>query len=181
MSELDLLKRITDDDVKFVSLQFTDLLGTVKSVDLPAQRVGNALDQGVWFDGSSVEGFARIQESDMLLRLDPSTYRVLPWSSPERRRARILCDIYNTDGTPFEGDPRYILKRQLARARGHGLSASTSARNWNSSCCATTTASACRPCRTTWAATSTSRRATKPSACAAPSCWRWKRWALKSR
>jgi glutamine synthetase len=120
MSELDLLKRITDDDVKFVSLQFTDLLGTVKSVDLPAQRIGNALAQGVWFDGSSVEGFARIQESDMLLRLDPSTYRVLPWSSPERRRARILCDIYNTDGTPFEGDPRYILKRQLARAQAMG-------------------------------------------------------------
>lgn len=120
MSELDLLQRIADDDVKFVSLQFTDLLGTVKSVDIPAHRVSNALDQGVWFDGSSVEGFARIQESDMLLRLDPGTYRVLPWSSPERRRARILCDIYNTDGTPFEGDPRYILKRQLARAQAMG-------------------------------------------------------------
>lgn len=120
MPNRDLLQRLTDDDVKFISLQFTDLLGTVKSVDIPAHRANNALEHGVWFDGSSVEGFARIQESDMLLRLDPDTYRALPWSSPERRRARVLCDIYNTDGTPFEGDPRYILKRQLARAKALG-------------------------------------------------------------
>ncbi len=120
MADHDLLQRITDDDVKFVSLQFTDLLGTVKSVDIPAHRLADVLDNGMWFDGSSVEGFARIQESDMLLRLDPSTYRVLPWSAPARRRARVLCDIHNTDGTPFEGDPRYILKRQLARARALG-------------------------------------------------------------
>ena len=94
----------------------------MKSVDIPAHRVPNALEQGVWFDGSSVEGFARIQESDMHLHLDASTYQILPWSAPERRRARVLCDIYNTDGTPFEGDPRYILKKQLARAKDMGYS-----------------------------------------------------------
>jgi glutamine synthetase len=117
-----LIKRIEADGVKFLSLQFTDLLGTVKSVDIPAHRVPDALEQGVWFDGSSVEGFARIQESDMQLHLDTSTYQILPWSAPERRRARVLCDIYNTDGTPFEGDPRYILKKQLARAKEMGYS-----------------------------------------------------------
>jgi glutamine synthetase len=110
----DLLKRIQEDSVKFVCLQFTDVTGTVKSTDIPAERLGESLAQGVWFDGSSVEGFARIQESDMMLRLDPDTYQVLPWSEAERRRARILCDIYASDGTPFPGDPRGGLKRILA-------------------------------------------------------------------
>jgi glutamine synthetase len=122
MQNQELIKRVEADGVKFLSLQFTDLLGTVKSVDIPAHRVPNALEQGVWFDGSSVEGFARIQESDMHLHLDTDTYQILPWSAPERRRARVLCDIFNTDGTPFEGDPRYILKKQLARAQQLGYS-----------------------------------------------------------
>jgi glutamine synthetase len=121
MPNTDLIERLEAENVKFVTLQFTDLLGTVKSVDIPTHRVPNALEHGVWFDGSSVEGFARIQESDMLLRLDPCTYQILPWSAPERRRARVLCDIYNTDGTPFDGDPRYILKRVLAKAKAMGL------------------------------------------------------------
>ena len=121
MPSTDLIERLEAENVKFVTLQFTDLLGTVKSVDIPTHRVPNALEHGVWFDGSSVEGFARIQESDMLLRLDPCTYQILPWSAPERRRARVLCDICNTDGTPFDGDPRYILKRVLAKAKAMGL------------------------------------------------------------
>ncbi len=120
MPDQDLIKRIEADSVKFLLLQFTDLLGTVKSVDLPVHRVPSALEHGVWFDGSSVEGFARIQESDMQLHLDTSTYQILPWSAPERRRARVICDISNTDGTPFDGDPRYLLKKQLARAREMG-------------------------------------------------------------
>jgi glutamine synthetase len=116
----DVLKRIQEDGVKFICLQFTDVTGTVKSTDMPAGRLSDALTQGVWFDGSSVEGFARIQESDMMLRLDPETYQVLPWSEPERRRARILCDIHSSDGTPFAGDPRGSLKRILASAREKG-------------------------------------------------------------
>ncbi|MBN1439123.1 MAG: glutamine synthetase [Anaerolineales bacterium] len=116
----DLLKRIQDDRVKFICLQFTDVTGTVKSTDMPADRLHDVLANGVWFDGSSVEGFARIQESDMLLRLDPDTYRVLPWSEPERKRARILCDIHSSDGAPFPGDPRGSLKRMLAKAREKG-------------------------------------------------------------
>ena len=81
-------RRMVEDNVKFVCLQFTDVTGAVKSVDIPASQLGRALEDGVWFDGSSVEGFARIQESDMRLILDPDTYAVLPWSQPERRRAR---------------------------------------------------------------------------------------------
>jgi len=82
--------------------------------------LGGALEEGVWFDGSSVEGFARIQESDMRLVLDPSTYAVLPWSNPDRRRARVFCDIYRPDGTPFPGDPRGVLRRTLKRIEERG-------------------------------------------------------------
>jgi glutamine synthetase len=116
----DLLKRIEQEQVKFICLQFTDVTGTVKSTDLPTHRLEESLKNGVWFDGSSVEGFARIQESDMLLRLDPSTYQILPWSEPDRKRARILCDIHSADGTPFAGDPRGSLKRILAKIADKG-------------------------------------------------------------
>ena len=120
MDAKDLLKRVKEDGVKFVSLQFNDVTGAVKSVDMPIRGLDGALEDGVWFDGSSVEGFARIQESDMLLRLDPDTYAVLPWSSEERRRARIFCDIFTPDGKPFEGDPRGALKRLMAKVAERG-------------------------------------------------------------
>jgi glutamine synthetase len=111
---------VKEDEVKFISLQFTDVTGSVKSVDMPISGLDGALEDGVWFDGSSVEGFARIQESDMHLRLDPDTYAVLPWSSMERRRARIFCDIFMPDGRPFEGDPRGVLKRLMAKIAQRG-------------------------------------------------------------
>ncbi len=116
----EVLKRVAEDRVKFVCLQFTDVTGAVKSVDLPVQQLETALEDGVWFDGSSVEGFARIQESDMRLVPDAETYAVLPWSDPERRRARLFCDIYRPDGVPFAGDPRGVLKRatDVLRQRG---------------------------------------------------------------
>jgi glutamine synthetase len=120
MESKDVLKKIKEDGVKFVSLQFTDVTGTVKSVDMPIAGVEGALEDGVWFDGSSVEGFARIQESDMRLVLDPETYAVLPWSLQERRRARIFCDIQMPDGSPFEGDPRGVLKRMIAKIAERG-------------------------------------------------------------
>lgn len=116
----DLLKRVVGDGVKFICLQFTDVTGSVKSVDIPVGRLADALDNGVWFDGSSVEGFARIQESDMRLKPDPQTYAVLPWGDPERRRARLFCDIFLTNGMPFAGDPRGILKRVLSRIQDRG-------------------------------------------------------------
>ncbi len=120
MDNQDLLKRVREDNVKFISLQFTDVVGTVKSVDMPVQQLPEALENGIWFDGSSVEGFARIQESDMHLRPDIDTYAVLPWSPVELRRARLFCDIYQPDGTPFPGDPRGTLKRMLAKLKERG-------------------------------------------------------------
>ncbi len=120
MKREDLLKRIKDDKVKFISLQFTDVTGSVKSVDMPVKNFPDALDDGVWFDGSSVAGFARIQESDMRLIIDPETYALLPWSPEERRRARVFCDVYKPNGDAFEGDPRGTLKRMLAKISERG-------------------------------------------------------------
>ncbi|RJP52715.1 MAG: glutamine synthetase [Anaerolineaceae bacterium] len=120
MDAKDLIKQIKEDKVHFVSLQFTDVLGVVKSVDMPLHNLEGALEDGVWFDGSSVEGFARIQESDMRLILDPDTYAVLPWSPEESKRARIFCDIYTPDGEPFDGDPRGTLKRMIKRVTERG-------------------------------------------------------------
>lgn len=120
MAGNDLLRRVEEDQVRFVALQFTDVTGSVKSVDIPVNRLGEALQDGIWFDGSSVEGFARIQESDMRLMPDADTYAVLPWSPAELRRARVFCDIYQPDGSPFRGDPRGTLKRTLARIHERG-------------------------------------------------------------
>ncbi len=119
-SKEELLERVEADNVSFISLQFSDVTGAVKSVDLPVAGLEGALEDGVWFDGSSVEGFARIQESDMRLILDIDTYAVLPWTAEEVRRARIFCDIYSASGEPFAGDPRGALKRVLAKIAERG-------------------------------------------------------------
>jgi len=115
-----LLEKVAADGVKFISLQFTDIVGTIKSVTITPGRLEEAVEKGIWFDGSSIEGFARIYESDMVLHPDVNTYRLLPWEPAERRRARIICDVYSPDGQPFEGDPRYILKRAIAAAAEMG-------------------------------------------------------------
>ncbi len=108
---------IEEENVEFVRLQFTDITGTVKNVSIPASQVEKAFDEGIWFDGSSIEGFVRIQESDMRLEPDPSTFAVLPWrTDQETASARMICDVVNTDGTPFEGGPRQVLKRVLREA-----------------------------------------------------------------
>jgi glutamine synthetase len=120
MDKQELLSQVKADGVKFISLQFTDVTGVVKSVDMPVDRLSDALDDGVWFDGSSVEGFARIQESDMRLEIDPQTYAILPWTPAELRRARVFCDIFQPDGEPFPGDPRRVLRRMLARVEARG-------------------------------------------------------------
>lgn len=111
----EIINRVSEDNVKFISLQFTDVTGAVKSVDIPFNQLERALEEGIWFDGSSVEGFARIQESDMRLVIDPETYAVFPWSPKETQRARFFCDIHLPDGKPFEGNPRNVLKRVLSR------------------------------------------------------------------
>lgn len=118
--EKELLQRVQEDGVKFISLQFSDVSGAVKSVDIPSGRLSAVLKNGIWFDGSSVEGFARIQESDMRLKPDLDTYTVLPWGDERRRRARLFCDIYGIDGNPFSGDPRGVLRRVLERIEERG-------------------------------------------------------------
>jgi len=97
MDKKELMERVEADGVKYVALQFTDVTGSVKSLDLPVHQLGSVLDNGIWFDGSSVEGFTRIQESDMHLRPDIDTYAVLPWSPDEYRRARLFCDIFDPE------------------------------------------------------------------------------------
>lgn len=115
-----IIERVKADDVRFIALQFTDVTGAVKSVDIPVAHLRRALEEGIWFDGSSVEGFARIQESDMRLVVDPDTYAVLPWSPEEMKRARFFCDIHQPDGQPFDGNPRNVLKRILSRIEDRG-------------------------------------------------------------
>jgi glutamine synthetase len=116
-----ILRRALKDGVKFINLQFTDIIGNVKSVTIPVNHLKNALDKGVWFDGSSVEGFARIHESDMFLKPDLTTYAVIPWHDGEERTARFICDVHMPDGKPFEGDPRFVLKRVMEEAKKMGL------------------------------------------------------------
>ena len=115
---LDLAARL---NVRSMRLQFTDILGVNKNVELPRSQFEKALAGDIMFDGSSIEGFVRVEESDMLLAPDLATFQVFPWGPPESRIARVICDINRPDGTPFEGDPRGVLKRQIARAAEHGF------------------------------------------------------------
>ena len=107
-------------DVKFIRLQFTDIFGVLKNVAITVEQLDKALEGEMMFDGSSIEGFVRIEESDMYLRPDPNTFAVFPWRPKEGAVARLICDIYNPDGTPFEGDPRYALKKVLKEAEELG-------------------------------------------------------------
>jgi glutamine synthetase len=109
-----------ENDVKFIRLWFTDIVGALKSFAITVEELEKALEEGMGFDGSSIEGFARIDESDMLARPDPATFQLVPWRPRESGVARMFCDIYHPDGQPFEGDPRYVLKRQLKRAADLG-------------------------------------------------------------
>lgn len=119
LTKKDVLELAKKDNVQFINLQFTDLNGVLKGVTIPFEKLAGAIDDGVWFDGSSIEGFTRIFESDMYLTLDLSTYAVIPWTKTNSNSvvARIICDVYMPDGKPFEGDPRFVLKKQLERAR----------------------------------------------------------------
>lgn len=120
-----ILEHVRKDHVKFMQLQFTDLLGIVKSLTIPAEHLADSITYGAWFDGSSIEGFTRIHESDMFLKPDLATYAVIPWLTPEHREdgetARLICDVCTPRGEPFAGDPRYILKKALAEAADLGF------------------------------------------------------------
>ena len=118
-----ILKLCKDEGVRFLRLQFTDILGTNKNVEVPPRQFGKAIDGEIAFDGSSIEGFVRIEESDMLLRPDLGTFCIFPWEEAGGRVARILCDIALPDGRPFEGCPRSTLKRAVDRAAAEGYDA----------------------------------------------------------
>jgi glutamine synthetase len=116
------LRTVQERAIGFVRLWFTDVLGQLKSFAIPAEELDEALEEGVGFDGSAVAGFARVQESDMLARPDASTFQILPWRPESPGVARMYCDIYRPDGVPFEGDPRGVLRRTIARAGEMGFS-----------------------------------------------------------
>jgi len=111
------LKFIEENDIKFIELWFTDILGYLKSFTIPKEELQKAFVEGMGFDGSSIRGFVRIDESDMVAVPEPNTFAVLPWRPKERGTARMFCDILNPDRTPFEGDPRDVLKRNLKYAK----------------------------------------------------------------
>jgi len=117
----DIKKLAKEENVAFIRLQFTDILGTIKNVEIPISQLDKALDNKMMFDGSSIEGFVRIEESDMYLYPDLDTWVVFPWTAGKGKVARLICDIYNPDGTPFLGDPRMNLKRVLEEMKELGF------------------------------------------------------------
>ena len=121
MQKREILEIAAKQKVRFLRLQFTDILGINKNVEIPASQFEKALEGDIMFDGSSIEGFVRIEESDMLLVPDLSTFQVFPFGDPDARVARLICDVHTPDGAPFAGDPRAVLKRVLARAESMGF------------------------------------------------------------
>ncbi len=120
MNKEAVLKMVKDKNVKFIRFWFTDVLGMLKSFAISADELEVGMEEGMGFDGSSIEGFARIHESDMIAMPDPSTFQILPWRPQEYAVARMFCDVLQPDGTPYAGDPRYALKRQLKKAADDG-------------------------------------------------------------
>ncbi len=115
------LRTVEERGVRFVQLWFTDVLGTPKAFTITPAEIENALEEGMTFDGSAIDGFSRIQESDVLARPDATTFQILPWREDDAPVARVFCDISNVDGTPFQGCPRHVLRRTLRRARDLGF------------------------------------------------------------
>lgn len=120
-SKEDIKKIVQENDVKFIRLQFTDVLGKLKNIAVTSSQLDKILDEGMMFDGSSIEGFARIEESDMFLKPDLDTFVIFPWRPQSGKVARFICDVYRPDGSVFEGCPRYILKKALAEAKNMGF------------------------------------------------------------
>ena len=116
----DIIRMIQDNDVEFIRLQFTDIFGTLKNVAITASQIERALKNECMFDGSAIEGFVRIEESDMYLHPDLDTFQIFPWRPQQGKVARLICDVYRPKGEPFEGDPRYILKKVIKQAEDMG-------------------------------------------------------------
>ena len=116
----DIFRMVEEEDVEFIRLQFTDIFGTLKNIAITSSQLEKALDNKCMFDGSSVEGFVRIEESDMYLYPDYDTFEIFPWRPQQGKVARLICDVYTPDGKPFEGDPRWILKKTIKEANDLG-------------------------------------------------------------
>ena len=116
----DIIRMVNEDDIKFIRMQFTDIFGQLKNVAITASQIEKALNNQIAMDGSSIEGFVRIQESDQYLYPDLDSFAILPWRPQYGKVARLICDVHNPDGTPFVGDPRYVLKRVLKEASDMG-------------------------------------------------------------
>ena len=112
----DILRMVEEEDVGFIRLQFTDIFGTMKNIAITTSQLEKALDNEIMFDGSSIEGFARVEESDMYLYPNLNTFEIFPWRPQQGKVARLICDVYKPDGTPYESDPRYILKKVMEDA-----------------------------------------------------------------
>ena len=115
------LRTVEERGVRLIRLWFTDVLGNLKSFAISPAELENALEDGMSFDGSSIDGFSRVQESDVLAIPDANTFVMLPWADSDAPEARVFCDIHNLDGSPFSGDPRQVLRRNLNKARALGL------------------------------------------------------------
>jgi glutamine synthetase len=115
------LRTVEERDIRFIRLWFTDVLGFLKSFAITPAELESAFEEGMGFDGSAIEGFARVQESDMLARPDPATFQILPWRPDQQGVARMFCDVLTPEGEPFAGDPRAVLRRTLARAQDQGF------------------------------------------------------------
>jgi glutamine synthetase len=121
-TKTDILRQAEENNVKFIRLWFTDILGVLKSFAITVGELEDALDGGMGFDGSSITGYQDIEESDMIAMPDAATFKIIPWSPQESRTARMICDVRNPDGDPYVGDPRYVLRRALERAEEMGFS-----------------------------------------------------------
>ena len=172
------LRTVEERGIRFVQLWFTDVLGTPKAFNITPAELENALDEGMTFDGSAIDGFSRVQEADVLARPDMKTFQLLPWHGPPRSVARVFCDIFSLDGTPFEGCPRHALRRTLERARAAGYTffASPEVEYFYFA----DADPSHRPARSTRGPTSTSRWPTARVTCAGERCSCSRRWASRS-
>ncbi|NIO37911.1 glutamine synthetase, partial [Candidatus Bathyarchaeota archaeon] len=120
MDKETVIQKVKSEKIEFIDLMFSDLFGHLKNVTISPRELPDCLDSGKWFDGSSIEGFRRIHESDMLLVPDLSTYILLPWLRNGKNVARLMCDVYDPDKTPFAGDPRHVLRQVEEKAKEKG-------------------------------------------------------------
>lgn len=130
----DILRLVEEEDVAFIRLQFTDIFGSMKNMAVTGSQLEKALDNRCMFDASSVEGLEGEEDADMYLYPDLSTFEIFPWRPQQGKVARMICDVYRQDGTPYEGDPRYVLKKTAAQAKEMGYTLNAGPESANFSC-----------------------------------------------